>query len=704
MANKTLKARLRQASKTEAEWKSSNPVLLKGEVAYSSDKKQSKTGDGTSKWTELAYDSAVPTEHEHDLNAMIDKLGTTTSVPSDNDYYVAHVSGGDGYIRRTTGGLWEYIKSKANSVYTKIEDFNLLKNTVTDNTKVVNRVKNGINSIINSDSAISVNPSINGMGYAIHRGGSGCVKFDGFELPIYNEALERLFDGKSSTYIQFESLTSYCDVTKMEWSSEKQYSKGDFVLLFNNGKTNSFLMFKALSDNTGKNPLENPSIWYDNYRLSSNTYDGTVTLRKVLIQLEVVLPEVADWETGYSIYFRTAVQTVRDLVVEAGDINKENWQTEGSIPGICDPVVTIYPTKFMNGKKRSIRLSFYNHHDNTTWTAITQIALTGLVGGLEGTVLNKGGGELYGTVKPYQNNSVDLGTSSQKWSNVYSNTFIGKLFGNASSATKLSTARKINGVAFDGTKDIDNVIYKTKAEYDALVKAGTFDKNAMYVTTDETDGVTESETKLWNISSSLAQQGKYLSYSDQDGGKYLSLMNASDNTAVAHAKLMDGESGEGMDVNADKVKTVDSKGILVEALGETTAQALIDEVAKRVLDLSKETTNLTGRMESAENSITSLNSNIPVLRKIWFDDTSASDIKDLLKAKCRLIQKNKLGDGLYIITGGWSGQNFGFTIGQKQGGTIRIAFFDFYNIYQATSSTDDSLSNFAAASVKFTTI
>ena len=64
-----------------------------------------------------------------------------------------------------------------------------------------------------------------------------------------------------------------------------------------------------------------------------------------------------------------------------------------------------------------------------------------------------------------------------------------------------------------------------------------------------------------------------------------------------------------MDVDANKVKTVDSKGILVEALGETTAQALIDEVTKRVLDLNEETNALTGRMTSAENSITSLNSN-----------------------------------------------------------------------------------------------
>lgn len=69
-------------------------------------------------------------------------------------------------------------------------------------------------------------------------------------------------------------------------------------------------------------------------------------MRKILIQVEVVLPEIADWETGYSIYFRSAGQTVRDLLVEAGDINKENWQTEGRISGVCGPVVTIFQIKY----------------------------------------------------------------------------------------------------------------------------------------------------------------------------------------------------------------------------------------------------------------------------------------------------------------------------------------------------------------------
>lgn len=442
MADNILKARVRHAYKTDAEWANANPILLKGEIAYSSDIRQTKTGDGTAHWADLEYDVAKPAWHEHDLSEMINKLNANGSIPKDNDYYISQYVGGGTttttYQRRPMSALWEYIKSKANSVYTKIEDFNLLQNTVTDNTKVINRVKNGINSIINSDDSISVNPSINGMGYAIHRGGSGCVKFDGFELPTYQGSLEYLFDGKSSTYIRFEGIQNYCDIKQIEWNSTKQYKKGDFVVLLNNGNINSYLLFKALSDNTGKNPLENPSIWYDNYRNSTKTYATEAILRKILIQVEVVLPETADWETGYSIYFRSAGQTVRDLLVEAGDINKENWQTEGRISGVCGSVVTIYPHKGMDGKKRSIRLSFYNRNDNTEWTAITQIAITGLVGGLEGTVLNKGGGELYGNVYPHQSNVINLGDSSHKWNAVYANNFKG----NADTATKATSATK----------------------------------------------------------------------------------------------------------------------------------------------------------------------------------------------------------------------------------------------------------------------
>lgn len=59
-----------------------------------------------------------------------------------------------------------------------------------------------------------------------------------------------------------------------------------------------------------------------------------------------------------------------------------------------------------------------------------------------------------GTLYPSINNSQNLGDSSHKWKNVYATTFTGALSGNAATATKLATARTINGVSFDGTKNI----------------------------------------------------------------------------------------------------------------------------------------------------------------------------------------------------------------------------------------------------------
>ncbi|MBD9274902.1 hypothetical protein [Clostridium sp.] len=181
-----------------------------------------------------------------------------------------------------------------------------------------------------------------------------------------------------------------------------------------------------------------------------------------------------------------------------------------------------------------------------------------------------------------------------------------------------------------GLGDVAQIVHLTKAEYKELEKRGQLNPDIDYATTDESDNITDSSVQLWNTSSSLAQQGKYLSYSNQNGGKYLSLMNSSDNTAVAHAKLMDGESGEGMDVDADKVKTIDSKGILVDALGETTAQALIDEVAKRVIDLTGRMSTTENGLQSANDAITSLNSDLPGRAKIA-NISSLASIGDIFK-------------------------------------------------------------------------
>ena len=59
MADKILNVKLREAYDTEANWTSNNPVLLKGQMAISSDKNgMHKVGDGTSTWSALSYAKA----------------------------------------------------------------------------------------------------------------------------------------------------------------------------------------------------------------------------------------------------------------------------------------------------------------------------------------------------------------------------------------------------------------------------------------------------------------------------------------------------------------------------------------------------------------------------------------------------------------------------------------------------------------------
>lgn len=59
MADNTINVKIKQRTDTEANWSSNNPVLLKGEMAISSDKNgMYKVGDGTSTWSALSYNKA----------------------------------------------------------------------------------------------------------------------------------------------------------------------------------------------------------------------------------------------------------------------------------------------------------------------------------------------------------------------------------------------------------------------------------------------------------------------------------------------------------------------------------------------------------------------------------------------------------------------------------------------------------------------
>ena len=249
------------------------------------------------------------------------------------------------------------------------------------------------------------------------RGATAFVRFDGFELPVIQDKMDRLFDGKSSTYIRFQALSDYIDITQMQWSAQKTYTAGDFVTVID--ENNNYVMLKALRDNSGVNPIGNADIWLDNYRVKTGEYSKACVLRGITIQMEIHFPFMIDYENGYSIYFRSESQVCRDLVFETGISDGSVWITDKVINGICKTVETILKSRSYGGKQNAIRMTFAPINNEVSWTAVTQLCVTGLVGGIEGTLLNSGGGVLYGSVTPYAQNAVDIGNSKYPFRYVY---------------------------------------------------------------------------------------------------------------------------------------------------------------------------------------------------------------------------------------------------------------------------------------------
>ena len=113
MATNTIKVRHQLAVKTESEWSSSNPVLKKGEVAFSSDKGYIfKVGNGTSTWSALAYSNQGPKGDKGTTGTRgsIWNVGTAcTGTSTTGTVFATGISSslvGDLYLNTSTGYVY----------------------------------------------------------------------------------------------------------------------------------------------------------------------------------------------------------------------------------------------------------------------------------------------------------------------------------------------------------------------------------------------------------------------------------------------------------------------------------------------------------------------------------------------------------------------------------------------------------------------
>ena len=110
MANKELRVKIQDAYDTELNWKTNDPVLLSGQVAFSSDKYgKYKVGDGVKTWNQLEYvkpswsditgkpNTFNPPAHTHTISQISDignaSVKHATTAGSANAVAWANISG-----------------------------------------------------------------------------------------------------------------------------------------------------------------------------------------------------------------------------------------------------------------------------------------------------------------------------------------------------------------------------------------------------------------------------------------------------------------------------------------------------------------------------------------------------------------------------------------------------------------------------------
>ena len=182
-------------------------------------------------------------------------------------------------------------------------------------------------------------------------------------------------------------------------------------------------------------------------------------------------------------------------------------------------------------------------------------------------------------ITPSTNGTLDLGGTSNKWNNIYANTFVGAITGNADTATKLQTARSIAAtnditwsVVFDGSTNVSSGA--TLA--DSGVVAGTYGSSTQVgiVTVDSKGRITSASNATIAFSSATVDKANQLT-----NARNFSITGDVDAPAVSF-------NGTG-DVNL--VTTLDNTGVVAGTYGSSTQVGIVTVDSK-------------GRITSASNT------------------------------------------------------------------------------------------------------
>nr|DAH31319.1 MAG TPA: collagen triple helix repeat protein [Caudoviricetes sp.] len=386
-------------------------------------------------------------------------LKSGTHAPGTSDVYTITLTDGitfdfEVYNGANGAGAGDMLASvydpqgKRTDVYKYADDGLAKKQGVNDEIQGL-RLRGGVLSAGYSGKSVAINPAINGLGFALYRGATVRAFYDSYEMEVGNDTINNLFDGKYGSYVNFVTGVG----GSYTWDASKKYPAGAYVRVYRNSR---YEWYKATEENIGVNPSTDASgVWINKNAAETGTYASFLDITGVSVSLEFTFPQNVNlrYENGVALYWRASGQNASHVKVEKYDETVGWFAVFDKDVGPDDIITNIYLGQNAPGVTSSVqnKIRFtFRFRDAQKWCCLNQIAFSGIVGGIEGTLLNRGGGTMYGNLSPYTSGGASLGTSSAPWKDVRAQNVYGNVnnttstFSQASSRTNIATGEKLS--------------------------------------------------------------------------------------------------------------------------------------------------------------------------------------------------------------------------------------------------------------------
>lgn len=437
MADKTINVKIKEAYDTEANQKTKNPVLLKGQMAISSDKKKAKVGDGTSTQQNLSYmnaesansaSTATKATQDASGNVITSTYATKTELSGKADKNHTH---DDRY----------YTESEIN---TKLNGKSNIGHTHDDRYYT----ESEINTKLNGDSKNPIDVGgknlndIKDYGFYYAGGGNGCANrpegVDSFGLHVVRVAAGWIKQVLQYTNSGKEYHRSFGEGKQTSWVSvyttDHKPTKSD-VGLGNVNNTSDADKPISTATQTALNKKSDTGHTHTKAQVGLGNVDNTADANKTVAAAN----KIANMGQGTADVDRIV------WFADSGDKAKPVWDDDFKYNPSKNILTVQNITSTLNGKANS-------PYSNNLITNNDEFNFVPKLTQNRDLYFN------YSTQEPntYKINTIHIrdGSSKHEYADVKAKTFIGALSGNASTATTLQTSRSINGTSFNGSANI----------------------------------------------------------------------------------------------------------------------------------------------------------------------------------------------------------------------------------------------------------